>query len=67
MGRDKHEERHRNGTSDPNPLAQLYANPAAAARHYQAVEGFRGKKASWKYFKAQAVARNRIRKVWYHG
>ncbi len=62
MGVDRHEERDRNGETDPNPLAQRFANPAAAYRHYSAESG--SGEASWRFYKAKAQAR-KIRRMWY--
>jgi len=66
MGKDYHEERQRNGTSDPNPLAKKFENPAAARRAYS-IDYQGSKKKNWKHFKDQAIAKKLIRKRWYHG
>ena len=66
MGKDVHEMRRRNGTTDPNPLAKKFDSPAAARRSYS--YDYPGSKtAKWEHYKAQAVAKKRIRNRWYHG
>jgi len=67
MGEDIHEKRRLNGTSDPNPLAQKFESPEAAATYYRGIEGYGYQKASWQHYKAKAIARKRIRGRWYHG
>ncbi len=64
VGNDIHEMRHRNGLSDPNPAPKIYENPAAARRHYKSVDS--GSTPRWRHFKAQALAKKRIREKWYH-
>jgi len=52
----------------PNPATKKYDSPAAARRAYSYdYEGSDLKRTSWRYHKAQAVAKKRIRSSWYHG
>jgi len=65
MGVDIHEMRRVNGQEDTNPAAKRFSNPAAAYRHYSVdYQGSRSK--TWKYYKAQAIAKKRMRRSWYH-
>ncbi len=69
MGRDKHEEKRYNGQTDRNPLAKRFSTPEQAARFFASTKQIQAgpKKANWRYYKAQAIAKKRIRERWYHG